>query len=66
MIGLFAIVRGFEASRYIGVRFPAEQRITTIFRASDLVGDRLPWLLLLAAVASQTSAIIGLAATDPC
>ena len=93
VIGLFAIVQGFEASRYIGVRFAAERRITTmrlaqvistvvfvgfiltllviflppagesdgtaIFRASDLVGDSLPWLLLLAAVGSQTSAIIG-------
>ena len=93
VLGLFAIVQGFEASRYIGVRFASEQRITTmrlaqivstvvfvgfiltllviflppageadgtaIFRASDLVGDWLPWLLLLAAVGSQTSAIIG-------
>ena len=93
MIGLFAIVQGFEASRYIGVRFGAERRITTmrvaqvistvvfvgfiltllviflppagesdgtaIFLASDLVGDTLPWLLLLAAIGSQTSAIIG-------
>jgi hypothetical protein len=95
MIGLFAIVQGFEASRYIGVRFGAEQRVTTmriaqliatvvfvvfvsslllaflprpegvgddgraIFQVSQLVGDWLPWLLLLAAVGSQTSAIIG-------
>jgi hypothetical protein len=93
VIGLFAIVQGFEASRYIGVRFAAERRITTmrvaqvistvvfvtfilsllviflppageadgtaIFRASDAVGDTLPWLLLLAAIGSQTSAIIG-------
>jgi hypothetical protein len=95
MIGLFAIVQGFEASRYIGVRFGAEQRVSTmriaqlistvvfvvfvsslllaflprppgisdggtaIFEVSDLVGDALPWLLLLAALGSQTSAIIG-------
>ena len=93
VIGLFAIVQGFEASRYIGVRFAAERRITTmrlaqiastvvfvgfiltllviflppagesdgtaIFRASFLVGDAMPWLLLLAALGSQTSAIIG-------
>ena len=95
MIGLFAIVQGFEASRYIGVRFAAERRISTmriaqivstvvfvifmvtlllaflptppgvpedgraIFAVSDLVGDLLPWLLLLAALGSQASAIIG-------
>ena len=95
MIGLFAIVQGFEASRYIGVRFGAERRISTmriaqtiatvvfvvlvstlllaflptppgipddgtaIFAVSALVGDALPWLLLLAALGSQTSAIIG-------
>lgn len=93
IIGLFAIVQGFEASRYIGVRFAAERRITTmrvaqgistvvfvvliltllviflppaaeadgtaIFLAANVVGDALPWLLLLAAIGSQTSAIIG-------
>jgi hypothetical protein len=95
MIGLFAIVQGFEASRYIGVRFGAERRVSTmrvaqvvstivfvlfvvtlllaflppppgveedasaIFAVSALVGDMLPWLLLLAALGSQTSAIIG-------
>jgi hypothetical protein len=95
MIGLFAIVQGFEASRYIGVRFAAEQRVSTmrvaqitstavfvvfmttlllaflptppgivedgtaIFAVSELVGDALPWLLLLAALGSQTAAIIG-------
>lgn len=95
MIGLFAIVQGFEASRYIGVRFAAERRVSTmrvaqltstvvfvvfmvtlllgflptppgiaedgsaIFAVSGLVGDTLPWLLLLAALGSQTSAIIG-------
>ncbi len=93
MIGLFAIVQGFEASRYIGVRFGAEERISTmrvaqvissvvfvvfilailllflpprdgtdgtaIFAVSERVGDSLPWLLLLAAIGSQTSAIIG-------
>ena len=95
MIGLFAIVQGFEASRYIGVRFGAERRVSTmriaqtistivfvvfmftlllaflppppgvpadgsaIFAVAGLVGDALPWLLLLAALGSQTSAIIG-------
>ena len=95
MIGLFAIVQGFEASRYIGVRFAAEKRVSTmriaqlvstvvfvgfmftlllaflppppgveedgtaIFAVSTLIGDALPWLLLLAAIGSQTSAIIG-------
>jgi hypothetical protein len=95
MIGLFAIVQGFEAARYIGVRFGAEQRVSTmriaqtistivfvvfmvtlllaflptppgieedgtaIFAVSDLVGDALPYLLLLAALGSQTAAIIG-------
>ena len=95
MIGLFAIVQGFEASRYIGVRFGAERRVSTmrvaqvvstivfvlfvvtlllaflppppgveddasaIFAVSALVGDMLPWLLLVAALGSQTSAIIG-------
>ena len=95
MIGLFAIVQGFEASRYIGVRFAAERRVSTMriaqllstlvfvvfmatlllaflptppgiaedgtasFAVSGLVGDTLPWLLLLAALGSQTSAIIG-------
>ena len=33
MIGLFAIVQGFEASRYIGVRFGAEQRVRTMHLA---------------------------------
>lgn len=94
MIGLFAVVQGFEAARYIGVRFGAELRITTmrvaqivstvvfvvfvlsllvvflppaaeangtaILEAADEVGGTpLPWLLLLAAIGSQTSAIIG-------
>jgi len=93
VIGLFAIVQGFEASRYIGVRFAEERRVTTmrlaqvvstvvfvvfiltllviflppageadhtaIFLASPQVGDSLAWLLLLAAIGSQTSAIIG-------
>lgn len=93
IIGLFAIVQGFEAARYIGNRFSAEQRIssmrlaqyissvvfvvlvasiivvflpplakldgTAIFVASDLVGPTLPWIVLLAAIGSQTSAILG-------
>ena len=95
MLGLFAMVQGFEASRYIGVRFGAQQRVTTmriaqlistvvfvvfvvalmaaflpprpdipadgraIFAVSELIGGLLPWLLLFAAIGSQTSAIIG-------
>jgi hypothetical protein len=95
MIGLFAIVQGFEAARYIGVRFGAEQRISSmrvaqgistvvfvtlvaslllgflprppgvsdsglaIFELSRVIGDALPWLLLAAALGSQTAAIIG-------
>jgi hypothetical protein len=93
IIGLFAIVQGFEASRYIGARFAGELRVSTmriaqvissvvfvaflasvlilfvevttdfdgksIFIVSDEVGDTMPWLILLAALGSQTSAIIG-------
>lgn len=93
IIGLFAMVQGFEAARYIGVRFGGELRITTmrvaqgistvvfvalvaaimvlflppdvepdgtaIFIVSERIGDLMPWLLLLAAIGSQTSAIIG-------
>jgi hypothetical protein len=93
IIGLFAIVQGFEAARYIGGRFSGELRISTmrvaqvissvvfvaliafviilfvqvdtdfsgssIFIVADEVGDTMPWLILLAALGSQTSAIIG-------
>ena len=93
IIGLFAMVQGFEAARYIGVRFSAERRISTmriaqgistvvfvaliasilvlflpptvepdgtaIFAVSDKIGNAMPYLLLLAAIGSQTSAIIG-------
>ena len=93
IIGLFAMVQGFEAARYIGSRFGADRRIssmrlaqyissvvfvvlvasilvvflppvaeldgTAIFVASDLVGPALPWIVLLAAIGSQTSAILG-------
>jgi len=92
IIGLFAIVQGFEAARYIGGRFGGELRIktmraaqvistvvfvallgsvlilfvevetdfsgTSIFVVADEVGDFMPWLILLAAIGSQTSAII--------
>jgi hypothetical protein len=92
IIGLFAIVQGFEASRYIGSRFAGELRITTmrlaqvissvvfvallasvlilfvqvqtdfdgtaIFVVSEEVGSLMPWLILVAAIGSQTSAII--------
>jgi hypothetical protein len=93
IIGLFAIVQGFEAARYIGGRFAGELRISTmrlaqvisstvfvalvafviilfvqvdtdfsgssIFIVADEVGDTMPWLILVAALGSQTSAIIG-------
>ena len=93
IIGLFAIVQGFEAARYIGGRFGSGLRIkamraaqlistvvfvaflasvlilfvqvetdfdgTAIFLVADSVGDFMPWLILLAAIGSQTSAIIG-------
>jgi len=93
IIGLFAMVQGFEAARYIGVRFNAERRISTmriaqgistvvfvalvasilvlflppgvppdgtaIFVVSEQIGRSMPFLLLLAAIGSQTSAIIG-------
>jgi len=93
IIGLFAIVQGFEAARYIGGRFAGELRVSTmrvaqvissvvfvalvtfviilfvqvetdfsgssIFIVADEVGDAMPWLILLAALGSQTSAIIG-------
>ena len=92
ILGLFAIVQGFEAARYIGSRFSADLRIsgmrsaqyissivfvllllsslflfanvetefdgTSIFVISDVVGDLLPWLILLAALGSQLSAIV--------
>jgi hypothetical protein len=93
LIGLFAMVQGFEAARYIGVRFSADDRIsgmriaqlvstvvfvmlvlsimvlflppgvppggTAIFLVSDEIGEAMPWLLLLAAIGSQSAAIIG-------
>jgi hypothetical protein len=92
IIGLFALVQGFEASRYIGARFAAQERISTmriaqimssvvfvafiaaslilfvevktdfsqkaIFIVSDEMGRFMPWLILLAAIGSQTSAIV--------
>ena len=92
IIGLFVLVQGFEAARYIGVRFAAEERISTmrvaqiisslvfvafiasslilfvevktdfsqtaIFKVSDEMGDFMPWLILFAAIGSQTSAIV--------
>ncbi len=91
MLGLFAMVQGFEASRYIGARFSGELRISTmrwaqvistfvfvaliglvlltfsqfrpdpdataIFVVSEQVSPYLPWLILLAAIGSQLSAI---------
>jgi hypothetical protein len=92
LIGLFAMVQGFEAARYIGGRFAGEMRISamrvaqvistvvfvvmlasvtvlfvqvetdfggkSIFVVSHEVGATMPWLILLAAIGSQTSAII--------
>ena len=91
LLGLFAMVQGFEASRYIGARFSGELRISTmrwaqvistfvfvaliglvlltfsqfrpdpdataIFVVSEQVSPYLPWLILLAAIGSQLSAI---------
>ena len=92
MIGFFAIVQGFEASRYIGAQFSAKVRIstmrraqiiatvafvtllastlllysqvrpeasaTTVFVLADQVSAFLPWLLVVAAIGSQLSAIV--------
>jgi len=92
ILGLFAMVQGFEASRYLGARFSGEVRVSTmrwaqviatavfvslialvllpfgqfrpapdataIFVVSREVSPYLPWLILLAAVGSQLSAII--------
>ena len=97
LIGLFAMVQGFEAARYIGGRFSAERRIsgmrlaqyvssvvfvifiasllllflppttatdgTAVFLVSEKVGPTLPWLVLVAAIGSQTSAILGATAS---
>ena len=91
LLGLFAMVQGFEASRYIGNRFAGEVRIATmrwaqvistavfaalialvllpfgqfrpdadataIFVVSREVSPYLPWLILIAAIGSQLSAI---------
>ena len=91
VIGFFAMVQGFEASRYLGARFSGELRIktmrfaqvvstavfvalialalllfatirpapnaTAIFVISKAVSPHLPWLILLAALGSQLSAI---------
>lgn len=92
ILGFFAIVQGFEASRYIGSQFAAGLRIrtmrvaqvissvvfvallaavlilfvgattkldsTAIFVISKDVGKAMPWLILLAALGSEGSAII--------
>jgi hypothetical protein len=92
IIGLFALVQGFESARYVGARFAAKERISTmrvaqiissvvfvvfiasalilfvevqtdfsqtaIFEVSEEEGEWLPWLILLAAIGSQTSAIV--------
>lgn len=91
MVALFAMVQGFEAARYLGSKFSADVRVSTmrtaqivssavfvalialvllpfgqfrppldataIFVVSDAVSPYLPWLILLAAVGSQVSAI---------
>ena len=92
LIGFFAIVQGFEASRYLGKQFSAKVRISTmrraqyiaavafvtllastlllysqvrpeadamaVFAVSEHVSAFLPWLLLVAAIGSQLSAIV--------
>jgi hypothetical protein len=92
LIGFFAIVQGFEASRYLGKQFSAKVRISTmrraqyiasiafitllastlllysqvrpepdataVFAVSGHVSAFLPWLLLVAAIGSQLSAIV--------
>ena len=92
MLGLFALVQGFESSRYLGAYFAAETRVktmrmaqgiastvfilfvafslilfatvdapqdgTAIFVISSEVSVFLPWLILLAALGSQLSAIV--------
>jgi hypothetical protein len=92
IIALFALVQGFEAARYIGVRFSAKDRIvgmrvsqavssvlfvaflalslilfvevpsqfdqTAIFVVAERMGPFVPFLILLAAVGSEGSAII--------
>ena len=97
LIGFFAIVQGFEASRYIGRQFSANVRISTMRRAqviasivfvtliastlllysqvrpeasatavfaiSEHVSAFLPWLLLVAAIGSQLSAIVNASAS---
>lgn len=91
LLGFFAMVQGFEASRYLGARFSAGLRISTmrlaqyistivfvvliastlilftqvnvepeataIFEISEEVSAFLPYLILLAALGSQLSAI---------
>jgi hypothetical protein len=97
LIGFFAIVQGFEASRYIGKQFSANVRIssmrraqviasivfvtllastlllysqvrpeasaTAVFAISEHVSAFLPWLLLVAAIGSQLSAIVNASAS---
>jgi len=92
LVAFFAIVQGFEASRYLGAQFSAKVRITTMRRAqyismvafvtllasslllysqvrpeasatavfaiSEQVSPFMPWLLLVAAIGSQLSAIV--------
>ncbi len=92
LLGLFAMVQGFEAARYVGSRFSAEVRVSTmrwaqgistvvfvsllasvlilfvqvrpepdataIFVVSDAVSPVLPFIILLAAIGSQMSAVV--------
>ena len=92
LLGFFAMVQGFEASRYIGTRFSGELRISTmrlaqyvstivfvvliasslflfseaqpepdataIFVIAEQVSDVLPFIILVAAIGSQLSAIV--------
>ena len=58
VMGLFVV---FILALLVVFLPPADQNAdgTAIFIASEFVGDTLPWLLLFAAIGSQTSAIIG-------
>jgi len=48
ILGLFAMVQGFEASRYIGARFGAEERISTMRQAQAIA--TVVFVLLIALV----------------
>ena len=45
LLGFFAIVQGFEASRYIGARFSSDLRISTMRRAQYIAAVAFVTLL---------------------